>query len=381
MPSNSALANRLIPSHPRRALCQENRARFGAATPASLALGGAIDDARDFDELREAGRSLRATVVALHGAQLSHAEASGFVAEHADHLTRRSIELSIAELGPPPRPMSWIALGSHGRREPMPGSDMDSALAWVDDEERDDVTTYMRSLGARVCGGLASCGFAADKRGASAARNLFVRPVSAWRRLIRESIEDPRSDKGLIVISLLLDGRVVYDGGGASDLIRDLEAASGRRGLLRLMLGLALNNKPALRVLGEFAVERSGEHRGRLDIKEGGLLPVTSIARYASLAAGATAAGSTEERLEAAAAGGTLDGDFAATLKEAFVLSQDVRLEHQVRQIEGGTEPDDYVDPKALDPARRHDLRDAFKAVRAVQRALGRRLSGELAFA
>jgi len=320
-------------------------------------------------------------VAALHDARPSPAEASRIVAEHADSLTRRSIELSIAELGPPPCAVTWIALGSHGRREPMPGSDMDSALAWVDDRERDGVTSYMRSLGARVCRGLASCGFAADKRGATAGQNLFARPVSAWRRLIRDSIEDPRSDKGLIVISLLLDGRIVYDGGGASDLLSELEAASGRRGLLRLMLGLALNNKPALHLLGEFAVERSGEHRGRLDIKEGGLLPVTSIARYASLAAGAIAAGSTAERLDEAAAAGTLDRDFAATLREGFEASQDVRLEHQVRQIEGGIEPDDYVDPKALDPARRRRLRDAFKSVKGVQRALGRRLSGELAFA
>src|SRR5262249_30663905 len=154
-----------------------------------------------------------------------------------------------------------------GRREPMPGSDMDSALAWEDDEERDGVTSYMRSLGARVCRGLAGCGFAADKRGATAAQGLFVRPVGAWRRLIRESIDDPRSEKGLIVISLLLDGRLVCDGGGASELRHEFRAATARRGLLRLMLGLALNNKPALRFLHEFAVERSGDHRGRLNIK------------------------------------------------------------------------------------------------------------------
>jgi hypothetical protein len=76
----------------------------------------------------------------------------------------------------------------------------------------------MRSLGARVRGGLARCGIAADKRGATAARDLFVRPVSAWRRLIRESIREPRKDKGLIVISLFLDGRLLHHGGCASDL-------------------------------------------------------------------------------------------------------------------------------------------------------------------
>jgi CBS domain-containing protein len=381
MSSTIALARNRIRSRPRRAHCQDDRPPFRAPTPDHLALGRAIAEARDFDELREAGRSLRARVVALHEARPSAAAASAALAEHADALTRRSIELAITELGPPPCAPTWIALGSHGRREPMPGSDMDSALAWVDEEEREEVTGYMRALGARVCRGLQGCGFAADRRGASAAQGLFTRPLGSWRRLIRGSIEDPRSDKGLIVISLLLDGRIVYGGGGASELLLELGAAGGRRGLLRLMLGLALNNRPALRFLHEFALERSGEHRGRLDIKRGGLLPVTSIARYAGLAAGAIAAGQTAERLDAAAAAGALDGDFAATLREAFEESQDVRLEHQVRQIEGGIEPDDYVDPKALGATRRRRLRDALRAVRAVQRALGCRLSAELAFA
>jgi len=51
------------------------------------------------------------------------------------------------------------------------------------------------------------------------------------------------------------------------------------------------------------------------------------------------------------------------------------------RQIERGAEPDDYIDPKELEPPRRRRLRDALKAVRGVQRRLGRWLSGELAFA
>ena len=262
-----------------------------------VVLRRAIADAQDFDQLREAARGLRTTAVSLHDAQAGPARASAVISNLADSLTRRSIELSIRELGPPPCPFSWVALGSHGRREAVPGSDVDSALAWDSDEEDGDAKSYMLSLGSRVCEELARCGLAADKRGASAGGDLFVRPTSEWRRLIRESISDPEKDKGLIVISLFLDGRVLHHGGGASALRDEFEAAAGRRGLLRLMLRLALANKPAVGRLRDFVLERSGEHRGRLDIKHGGLLPVTSIARYASLAAGAIS-----RRLDAGAA-------------------------------------------------------------------------------
>ncbi|MGA8805260.1 MAG: putative nucleotidyltransferase substrate binding domain-containing protein, partial [Solirubrobacterales bacterium] len=111
-----------------------------------------------------------------------------------------------------------------------------------------------------------------------------------------------------------------------------------------------------------------------LDIKHGGLLPVTSIARYAALAAGAVDATSTPQRLGAADAAGTLDGDSVQSLSNAFELSQSLRLEHQVDQVKRGIEPDDFLDPKALEPARRRALRDALREVRAVQNKLARGL-------
>jgi CBS domain-containing protein len=360
---------------------RDDQIRLLARKPSPLVLRRAIAEAHDFDQLSEAARGLRTTALALHDAQAGPTEASAIISNLADSITLRSIELSIAMLGPPPCPFSWVALGSHGRREPLPGSDVDSALAWDGDEDDEEAKSYMLSLGARVCEALARCGLVADKRGASAGGDLFVRPTSDWRRLIRESIREPEKDKGLIVISLFLDGRVVRHGGGASGLRHEFEAAAGRRGLLRLMLRLALANKPAVGRLRDFVLERSKEHRGRLDIKHGGLLPVTSIARYASLAAGAIAAESTPDRLRAANASGTLDGDCVRSLSEAFELFQSLRLEHQVDQTEQGVEPDDYLDPKALEPTRRRGLRDAMREVRAVQNKLARGLVAGHAFA
>jgi CBS domain-containing protein len=354
---------------------QANDDRPTSRPSSPVVIRRAIADAEDFGQLREAARGLRTTAVSLHDAQAGRVEASAVISDLADSLTRRAIELSIRELGPPPCPFSWVALGSHGRQEAVPGSDVDSAIAWDGDEDDADAKSYMLALGSRVSEQLARCGLVADKRGASAGGDLFVRPTSEWRRMIRESINDPEKDKGLIVISLFLDGRVLYHGGGASSLRDEFEAAAGKRGLLRLMLRLALANKSAAARLRDFILERTDEHRGRLDIKHGGLLPVTSIARYAGLAAGASAAGSTSERLSAAEAAGTIDSDAAHVLRQAFELFQSVRLEHQVDQIEHGTEPDDYLDPKALEPATRRRLRDALREVRAVQNRLERGLA------
>jgi CBS domain-containing protein len=122
-------------------------------------------------------------------------------------------------------------------------------------------------------------------------------------------------------------------------------------------------------------VEDSGEHRGQLDIKHGGLLPVTDLARYGSLAAGARAL-ATPERLRVASIAGVLDSADARVLTEAFDLFWRLRLEHQVEQLRGGADPDDYLDPEQLNPLTRTYLRDAFHAIRAMQR----RFENELAW-
>ena len=105
------------------------------------------------------------------------------------------------------------------------------------------------------------------------------------------------------------------------------------------------------------------------------MLPIASIARYAGLAAGAVTE-STRERLRAAAAAGKLTAEEARSLEEAYDLFWGLRIEHQVEQLRQGAEPDNYIDPKALNPLTRRYLRDAFHAVRSVQR----RLTGELTF-
>src|SRR6266568_3537843 len=48
-------------------------------------------------------------------------------------LAESPAELAVREAGPPPVPFTWYALGSLARREAVPSSDVDSALAWEGD--------------------------------------------------------------------------------------------------------------------------------------------------------------------------------------------------------------------------------------------------------
>jgi len=344
---------------------------LAAQTSTPFAIRRAIAAATSSEQLRGAADDLWPAVVSLHDARVDATQISAITAIVVDSLIGRLIEVSVEQAGEPPCPFSWLTLGSYGRREPAPSSDVDSALAWDEgDDEEPEAEAYMSALGERVSRELAECGFVADSHGVTASRAHFVRSLEGWRRQLRDSIEDPHAEEGLIMISLFLDGRAGYRRGAVGDLYEELRSARHRGGLVTLMLRDALMHRPPTGFLRDFVLVHSGEHSGELDIKHGGLLPVSSIARYASLSAGEIGAGTTRERLSVAAASGTLKEQTAGILAEAFDLFGGLRLDHQVEQIRRGERPDDLLDPRQLSSLTRRYLRDAFGEVRSVQREL-----------
>lgn len=137
-------------------------------------------------------------------------------------------------------------------------------------------------------------------------------------------------------------------------------------GLLRLLARFALSRRPPTGFLRGLVVEHSGEHRGRLDLKHGGVIPIVDLARWAGMAAGVTSA-STRARLRAAAEANTLSAADAHTLEDAFSLISELRAEHQIAQVRAGEQPDNYLDPGDLSALMRTQLKGAFRAVATVQ--------------
>jgi CBS domain-containing protein len=341
------------------------------ATRSSFGLRAAIARADTLAELVAASAAVRPTLVALHDARVAASDVSAILSVVMDALSRRLLELVVAEDGAPAS-FTWIALGSLARREALPASDIDSALVWhgADDPE---LSARLRAIAARVIDGLAACGFASDANGAIASRPLFARSDTAWQAAARSWLENPTQEKALILVSLIVDGRPVWGVRTAPRLPDAFLDARRNPLLLRLLARFALSHRPPTGFLRGLVVEDSGEHRGRLDLKLGGTVPIVDLARWAGLAAGVSSA-STPARLRAAAAAGTLDPDDARVLEEAFELVAGLRLTHQITQIKEGVRLDDFVDPDSLSPLTRASLKDVFRAVAGVQRRIAAEL-------
>jgi CBS domain-containing protein len=348
---------------------------LAARTRSSFFLRQRIAAAGSLDELAEAAAELRPTMLAMHDARVAAISASAVYSVVVDALTRRLLELAVADTGSDLGSFAWLALGSQSRREAVPSSDVDSAIVFFGEpEDRDALRTELHRLGQRVVAGLRRCGLRADEHGATASDRLFVRSVESWQNAARSWIADPTQDQALILVSVLVDSRPVWGLHTGSPVSDTFRIAPNSPALLRLLARFALSHRPPTGFLRGLVVEHSGEHRGRLDLKHGGLLPIVDLARWAGMAARVTSA-STTERLRAAAEAGTLPSADAHTLLDAFGLISSLRLDHQMSQLREGREPHNFVDPETLSPLMRSHLREAFRAVASIQKRISAELS------
>jgi CBS domain-containing protein len=166
---------------------------------------------------------------------------------------------------------------------------------------------------------------------------------------------------------VLVDSRPVWGIHAGTPVAEEFCLAPSHPALLRMLARFALSFRPPTGFLRGLVVEHSGERRGLLDLKHGGIIPIVDLARWAAMSAGVSAT-STGERLRVAGEAGTLPDSDARTLLDAHELFVELRVQHQIEQLGRGADPDDHIDPAMLSPLTRSYLKEAFRAVAAVQK-------------
>jgi signal-transduction protein with cAMP-binding, CBS, and nucleotidyltransferase domain len=120
-------------------------------------------------------------------------------------------------------------------------------------------------------------------------------------------------------------------------------------------------------------VKDDPEHKGELNLKHTGTLPLVENIRLLSLRHGVSET-STLARIEALRRQGQLDDDAADYLVGGYRHITDLLLRAQIAEFRAGKKVDNYLDPKALSKRQRHILVDSFKAIDRLQG----RVRGEL---
>ncbi len=336
---------------------------LAASARQSFMVRRAIAQARDPAELAAAGRRVGGLAGELFRGGTKATAVSAILSVVLDSLVRRALELARAEVPDAPAGgFAWLTLGSIARREAMPSSDVDSALSVAD--ESVSASEDFRSIAARTHDILDGCGLPADRNGALACKAGFVRSASGWYTAAEGWLDDPLRDHGLILSSLMIDGRVVW-GDPALHTVPNAfrRIRDDHPNALRLQLLDALSGRVRTRSLRDVLSRRGGT----FDLKNHAVTPIVNLARWGGLAAGVTSA-TTPARLAAAAAAEAVSESDAGTLTDVFLMLQRLRMTHQIEQQSAGREPGDVVTMSELSPLNRSQLSEGLREITAVQR-------------
>lgn len=290
-----------------------------------------------------------------------------------DQVITRLLELMLRELGPPPVKFCLLLMGSEGRREQTFATDQDNALIFencgVDFLER-AAETYFSAFTERMVGHLIQCGFPRCPGNMMASNPDWRGGLDAWKTWVRSWVVTPEPRR-VLASAVFFDFRGVS---GQTELAADLrryvmELCAGQDLFLRHLAANCLNARPPLTLFKNFVVEKDGAHKNTLDIKLRGLLPFMDFARVLALKHGIAETG-TLGRLEALHQDGRLSRDLYHEAREAFEFLLQVRLMHQLEQMEQGIPPDNRIDPGALSALEKRTLREAFGVTSALHAVL-----------
>jgi CBS domain-containing protein len=325
--------------------------------------------APDEDALVRAAAQLPKLFLALSRAGVPSRDLGRVLSLQHDAVVARLVDFSIWRHGRAPLPWAWLDLGSAARREFTLASDQDNALAYGDAPAEDEAVAdaYFARLGSDVNDGLERCGIGIDNNGVLAGRRLWRMPKAAWLRTFDECFEQP-DESHLIRATVAFDFRSAAGGlGVAAEFTARIRTARAHPQFMRLLARSASGYQVALGFRGHLAPERGGEHAGKIDLKQHAIIPLVNVVRYHALATGITIS-PTLDRIEAVTSAGGLSREDGGALREAYEVIARIRFVHHADLIAAGSPADNLIDPGALAPIARTDLREALTVVKRAQK-------------
>ncbi len=329
-----------------------------------LLIRAAIESAKSIDELSVASKLLLPSLVELHDTGIPALHVGALMSAIVDAILTRVLDLTDAVDSPITH--SWLILGSMARREPLPISDVDTAIVWADVPNSADLSDEIQRGATQVLTLMERCGLHRCPNGANADNLLFSRSRSAWIEVSQGWLTDPTRAGALLLSSIAADSQPLTQLALGRTITDTIRSTTRSHAFLSELLRFTLAKKPPVGFVRGFVVEHSGENQGEMDLKKGGLTPISSLARWLAIAQG-DVRGGTIDRLKRAAANGSLKEDEADILVNAFKDIYQLIFDQEIASIRSGKEGSSWISPHSLDSLTRRHLRESFRAVAAIQ--------------
>ncbi|MCU0925570.1 MAG: DUF294 nucleotidyltransferase-like domain-containing protein [Hydrogenophaga sp.] len=336
-------------------------------------LAGDIYKQTTVEGLQAAAGKIKRLQQSLAGADASAYSTGHIITAITDAITTRLLQLGEAKLGPAPVDYVWVAAGSQARSEQTAKSDQDNCMVLDDAYDETLHGAYFKALATFVCDGLDACGYIYCPGEMMAMTDTWRQPRRQWADYFARWTSQP-DPKSLMLTCVFFDLRAIHGTTALLDDLRQdvLQRTRGNSIFLAFMVGNALQHQPPLGMFKGISTIRSGEHRGKIDLKHTGVVPIVDLARVYALAGGHSAV-NTHDRLVSAAAGSAISEQSARDLRDALEFMAAMRIRHQARQMAKGEKPDHHLDPAEISNFERTQLKDAFTVVQSLQSVLAQR--------
>ena len=201
-------------------------------------------------------------------------------------IIKRSVELSVLDLGSPPARFAWLSIGSQGRKEQLLLTDQDSILIFEDvsaDKYR-DVKDYFLKLGKRTTATLEKVGYELCPNGHMASNMLWCKSLTDWVKQYDNWMNTPGENSNEIS-SIFFDYEIVFGEQKMEDTIGDVVFKNAKNNILFFdYLGNdALRKNSPLSFFKNFNLEEDGPNKHKFDIKTRALMPLIDGARLFAL--------------------------------------------------------------------------------------------------
>ncbi len=329
-----------------------------------------IAAAADIDTLSQAAADVRRLCLNMLSQGVCAEKLTQFISGLNDSLTRRVIEINLAQHDLFGLDWAWLAFGSEGRDEQTFSTDQDNGIIFVcpDFADRDALQLRFLDFSRDVNQGLARCGFPLCKGNIMASNPLWCLTQDEWQERFTQWIRLPEPE-ALLNATIFFDFRSLYGNEALAKALRKwlLNQTGHAKLFLRFMAENAVKATPPLGMIRDFVYDSNPDFPHTLDLKAFGARPFVDAARIIALAHG-IAHTSTTERLCAAAEQGKLGGDDINAMIEGFFFIQQLRLRNQRAGTPQGAE--NRVDPDKLNELDRQVLKEAFKQAKRLQSRL-----------
>jgi signal-transduction protein with cAMP-binding, CBS, and nucleotidyltransferase domain len=252
-------------------------------------------------------------------------------------------------------------------------------LADYPDAAHGRIDPFFIELAARMTAQLDTLGFPLCRGGVMAINPVWRKTRSQWQAQIRGWL-GRRNEVALQLCDVLFDFQSFY---GETSLAEELggvilRLCQANPGFLRAMFGVQADHRAALGWFNRLVTERADPmHRGEVNLKYAGTLPLAEAVRLLALRRGVAATG-TLARIEALAEAGDLEHDTCDRLRGAFDHITGLQLRQQVADFRAGRPIGNFVDPDDLTARERDLLKDGFRAINGFRDRLRVELTGDV---